>query len=264
MLNWAIIKLRCMRQLFLFSSLLKKSIEAETVKTSEVFKKTFDSLSDTVREVRNQHFLLFTSYKDLLLRVTKTMNCTCICPCGCIVGAWGGQSYWFWKEDQRRCRGGSKDSDALCRISLQRRRKIWQNQRVQGNFAGLDRTQLHLFCLRDLVWVYKTVHHLCRAWRPWRRRSTWVTPAPTELPLSWGNEVTSPPKAPTAAPECSRPMSEWSLELKSALLCLAFVDVVSLSITDITVMVAVLQRGNGSRSPQGFKVVPAVEGLQGQ
>lgn len=40
--------------------LLKKSIEAETVKTSEVFKKTFGSLSDTVREVRYQQLLLFT------------------------------------------------------------------------------------------------------------------------------------------------------------------------------------------------------------
>lgn len=50
-----------MRQLFLCYFRLKKSIEAETVKTSEVFKKTFGSLSDTVREVRTQRFLSFSS-----------------------------------------------------------------------------------------------------------------------------------------------------------------------------------------------------------
>lgn len=60
-----------------------------------------------------------------------------------------------------------------------------------------------------------TVYHLCRAWRPWRRRSTRATPVLTEPPLSWGNEAISPPKEPTAAPECSRPMSEQSLALES-------------------------------------------------
>lgn len=60
----------CMYEtMWLCCFLLKKSIEAETVKTSEVFKKTFGSLSDTVREVRNRHFLSFTSE---ILHLTKT------------------------------------------------------------------------------------------------------------------------------------------------------------------------------------------------
>lgn len=42
--------------------LYQKSIEAETVKTSEVFKKTFGSLSDTVREVRYQHFFFMSEH----------------------------------------------------------------------------------------------------------------------------------------------------------------------------------------------------------
>lgn len=62
---------------------------------------------------------------------------------------------------------------------------------------------------------------------------------------------------------------QWVSNLKSVFsssvkLYPLFVAVASLSITDITVMMAVLQRGNGSRPPQGFKVVPAVAGLQGQ
>lgn len=64
-------------------------------------------------------------------------------------------------------------------------------------------------------------------------------------------------------------MSEQSLALKSVSsssvkLYPLFVAVASRSAADLTVMMTVLQRGDGSRPPQGFKVVPAVEGLQGQ
>lgn len=62
----------CMKQMLCYF-LLKKSIEAETVKTSEVFKKTFGSLSDTVREVGNQFCFWFSSQKKTsICAVSKT------------------------------------------------------------------------------------------------------------------------------------------------------------------------------------------------
>lgn len=137
---------------------------------------------------------------------------SCKCSAAVTVGAWGGQSHWYREEDQGRCWGGSKDSDALCWISLQRRRKVWQNQRVQGHLAGQEeRTKLALFWFHHSAWlcvVVLTVGHFCRVWRPWRKRSMWVMPVLTELLLSWGKEAISPPKELTAAPECLRPMSE--------------------------------------------------------
>lgn len=42
------------------------------MKTSEVFKKTFGSLSDTVREVRNQHFPLVCQFKP------PSLCCQCL------------------------------------------------------------------------------------------------------------------------------------------------------------------------------------------
>lgn len=42
------------------------------MKTSEVFKKTFGSLSDTVRGVSFQYFLIFTNETVILLCLSKT------------------------------------------------------------------------------------------------------------------------------------------------------------------------------------------------
>lgn len=156
------------------------------------------------------------------------------CSAAVAVGAWGGQSHWYREEDQGRCWGGSEDGDPLCGVSLQRRRKVWQNQRVQGNLAGPEKTK---FWFHHSVRLCEAVDDFCRVWRPWRRRSMWVMLVLTELRLSWGKEAISPPKELTAAPECLRPTSEWPLAQKSVFLSstkiyLLFVDAVSLSIAD--------------------------------
>lgn len=239
--------------------LLKKSIEAETVKTSEVFKKTFGSLSDTVREVRNRHCFWFSSKKTLHL-CCQQLEKIWVNVLRVTLGAGGGQPHWYREEDQRRRGGGSKDGDALRRISLQRRRKDRQNRRVQGDLAGGERRRSAVVSIS------------------WFSADVWGRASSLQSVETMKKEIDAGDAGPYRAPPQLRKRSDFSskgadsdsrvfeanewVTWHGCIFSLWMLHHSSSLTTSLSV--AVPQRGNGSCSPQGFQVVPAVEGLQGQ
>lgn len=148
------------------------------MKTSEVFKKTFGSLSETVKEVRCHHFLtllccgcrstyrktvgllwLIIPFSQLSQKVILGCNFQLfsfsinlsilfwLCCVGMLItGSRGGESYRHREEDQGRCGGRSEDGHALRRVRHQRWRKTGPNGCIQGHLSGQERQHnIHKF-----------------------------------------------------------------------------------------------------------------------